>query len=164
MKSNQIQACPDLSTAVSTDIGLTGYGYNIDFLSPPRTVAPRADIYGDTITAPVSISRIQAPALTVLMADAGQLYATGVVSSDPWLDMPSKTGSTTAGTYPIFHALHQGFGNVLWVDGHIKAMRPAFDKTAAKYQAAKLGDLDLTAGRPVGQVISDELFNGRGAP
>ena len=95
------------------------------------------------------------------MADAAQ--GSAAIKADPWLDAPSFSGTTTASTYPIFHALHQGLGNVLFLDGHVKAMPPAYDKTAVQYQKVHIGDLDLT-GRPKGQKISDELFNGTGMP
>jgi prepilin-type N-terminal cleavage/methylation domain-containing protein/prepilin-type processing-associated H-X9-DG protein len=155
MKNNPIQACPDLPSKISTDIGLTGYGYNTDYLSP---MAPyKFDSYGNFVLHPVSVAKIIAPTMTVLMADSAQLYATGI-SSDPWLDAPSFSG-----TYPIFHGRHQGFGNVLWVDGHVKVMRPIYDKIPVKYQAVDLGNLDISS-RPSGQPVSDELFNMTGMP
>jgi prepilin-type N-terminal cleavage/methylation domain-containing protein/prepilin-type processing-associated H-X9-DG protein len=161
MRSNPIQACPDLPPSVSTSIGLTGYGYNADYLSP---ITPyQLDSYGNYVLHPVSIARITAPTMTVLLADSAQLYPATGISSDPWLDAPSFSGTTTVNTYPVFHALHQGFGNVLWVDGHVKSMHPAYDKSGAQYQAVNLGDLDLT-NRPAGQAISDELFNMTGQP
>lgn len=162
MRSTPIQACPSFKAEVSTNIGLTGYGYNTDYLSPMQPY--RTDAYGDYILHPEQISQILAPAMTVVLGDAAQLYATGV-SADPWLDAPSFTGAAASTTYPIFHALHQGYGNVLFVDGHVKAMKPAYDKTAAKYQNVNLGDLDLLRqDRPAGQAVSDELFNGKGKP
>jgi len=162
MKSSPIQACPSFDPAISTKVGLTGYGYNVDFLAPYPTPL-RVDKNGNYIEVPVKLSQIQVTAMTVLMADAAQLYPTGKLGADPWLDEPSKSGKTKAGTYPIYHARHQGYGNVLWVDGHIKAMRPAYDKVLPKYQAVNLGDLDLV-NRPPGQPLSDELFNGTGVP
>lgn len=166
MKSAPLQACPSFKDSISSSIGVSGYGYNVDYLCPEQSTTPRrnfhTDQYGDFILYIQNLSSFPVASLTVLMADAAQGSGNNV-SADPWLDAPSFTGATTAATYPIFHALHQGFGNVLFLDGHVKAMPPAYDKTALMYQKVNLGDLDL-ATRPKGQKISDELFNGTGAP
>ena len=36
-----------------------------------------------------------------------------------------------AGQYPSVHGRHMGFANVLWHDGHVKAMRVEFPNTTA---------------------------------
>jgi prepilin-type processing-associated H-X9-DG protein len=109
--------------------------------------------------------------MTVLMADSGQLGASSI-KADPWMDCPTK-----AGAYPNFHGIHQGFGNVCWVDGHVKAISPIYNDIISvsasgtatygtlpgTYTSANLGNLDLT-NRPAGQQVSDELFNMTGAP
>jgi prepilin-type N-terminal cleavage/methylation domain-containing protein/prepilin-type processing-associated H-X9-DG protein len=161
MKNSLIKACPDLPSSVSSDMGLTGYGYNVDYLSPGHAVKPSCTVMP---VCPVSLSAMSAPALTVQLADAVQISPSGVLKADPWLDAPSF-----ALQYPEFHARHQGFGNVLWADGHVKAIPPVFAglsslSTLPAYDVtASVGNLDLVT-RPAGQPVSDELFNMTGQP
>lgn len=177
MKSSPIEACPDLPDSASTGIGLTGYGYNTDYLSPikTKTVGTHTvdvyDSFGNIVLAPVTLAKVSAPSMTVLLADAGQPNGNGI-KADPWLDSPSN-----AMTYTNFHGIHQGFGNVCWVDGHVKAMPVVYDAILSRpgatpvtygtlssaYRAVDLGNLDLT-NRPAGQPVSDELFNMTGMP
>jgi prepilin-type N-terminal cleavage/methylation domain-containing protein/prepilin-type processing-associated H-X9-DG protein len=176
-KSSPIEACPDLSASESTSIGLTGYGYNTDYLSPIKTKSVgthTVDVYdsvGNLVLLPVAVARITAPSMTVLMSDSGQPTGS-TIKADPWLDSPSN-----AMTFTNFHGLHQGFGNVCWVDGHVEAMPVIYTAITSKpgatpvsyttlssvYRAVNLGNLDLVK-RPAGQPISDELFNMTGAP
>ena len=156
MKSAQVQACPSLDASVSTAIGLTGYGYNADYLSP-FTETPVDS--GNYQPQSVSLAQIIAPSQTVQMADSGQLdYGTGKFKGDPYLDAPSDS-------YPNFHALHNGTGNVLWADGHVKAIRAQYHSAsftvgaATNFPAQNLGDIDQD-----GDLTTDELFNGKGTP
>src|SRR5689334_2151431 len=62
MKNSQIQACPSFNNKLRAALGLTGYGYNYNYLSP--FVPP---LYQ---AAPVSLAAIQTPTETVQMADS----------------------------------------------------------------------------------------------
>lgn len=71
------------------------------------------------------------PAETVLIFDAARINGGGV-DRVPWGYPPSASISTFVlpggeGTYsnqqPVFHARHNGMGNVVWLDGHVKAMK-----------------------------------------
>jgi len=158
MKSAQIQACPSFSNTLSTSLGQTGYGYNYNYLSPfggPPSYQPQS----------ASLATIQAPSRTVMMADAAKIdnydYPTPTLVANTYLDPPSND-------YPGFQARHNGVGNVLWVDGHVKAMRPIYRTgsfgynngyNAKDFLAQNLGDIDED-----GDLTTDELFNGKGAP
>ena len=166
MKSNPIQACPDLAPAVSTNIGLTGYGYNVSYLSPPATTTNSSctnssygwciDGLGNYYVLPVSLNTIQASSLTVMLADSAEIgYSSGALQADPWLSPPSQTYG-----YPNFHGLHQQTGNVLWADGHVKSMMPNYSAAIPSYQAANLGDLEPSPLAP-GESV-DAYFNGKG--
>ena len=102
---------------------------------------------------------------TVLMADAAKIdnydYPTPTLVANTYLDPPSNG-------YPGFQARHNGVGDVLWVDGHVKAMRPIYRSGSFGYNngynakdfiAQNLGDIDDD-----GDLTTDELFNGKGAP
>ena len=157
MKNAQIQTCPSLDASVSTAIGLTGYGYNADLLSP-YTETPVGS--GNYIPISISLAQIDSPSRTVQMADAGQLNpGTNQFKADPYLDAPTDN-------FPNFHGLHNGTGNVLWVDGHVKAMRPVYRSgafgygyNAGQFTPLHLGDIDED-----GNLSTNEFFNGTGQP
>jgi prepilin-type processing-associated H-X9-DG protein/prepilin-type N-terminal cleavage/methylation domain-containing protein len=51
----------------------------------------------------------------------------------PWGYGPTgnwNAGAPSGGPIPSFHARHNGYGNVAWVDGHVTAERPAFVRVA----------------------------------
>jgi prepilin-type N-terminal cleavage/methylation domain-containing protein/prepilin-type processing-associated H-X9-DG protein len=153
LKSSPIFSCPDVPESVSSKIGLTGYGYNSDYLSPYPPTYP-TDSYGNYILAPTTLGKIQAPSQMVRMADSGQIsFSTGKFAADPCF----------GGSFENFHGLHNGFGNILWVDGHVKAMQPLYDLDDPSVRPSNLGAIDLP-NRPAGQGITDELFNGLGVP
>jgi len=170
MKSVQIQACPDLDTAAAENKGLTGYGYNSDYLSPYATSSNSScanqdgngyclDQNGNYYTASVTLAQVSAPSKTVQMADAAQFVAPGHFKADPFLSAPNDA-------FPAFHARHNGTGNVLWMDGHVKAVRPVYRTGdfgygyhAKDFTPLHLGDIDDD-----GDLTTDELFNGKGTP
>ncbi len=172
MKSAQVQSCPSFDSSISTDKGLTGYGYNSDYLSPFATTAngtcAATDAYkdcvdaaGNSTTRTVILAQIDAPSKTVQMADSAQRdFTTGKLSADPFLSAPNDY-------FPSIHARHNGTANVLWLDGHVKAMRVLYHSgtfgpygyQASDYTALNLGDLDED-----GNFDTNELFNGTGKP
>lgn len=170
MKSNPIQICPDFASNISTNLGLTGYGYNATYLSPFATTSNTActmtdgfgdceDSVGNYYVIPATLNLIQAPDETVMMADGAEIsFSTGKIQADPYLDPPSSD-------YPTFHALHQTMGNVLWADGHVKSWSPNQTNAAIWFNssatvAANIGDIEpspLVAGES-----QDAYFNGKG--
>lgn len=167
MKSAAIQACPSLDPSVSTKIGLTGYGYNYDFLAKYITTDCTTQQYGictdslgNYINSGISIAAINVPSKTVLMADSGQYFAGGTLKANPALSEPGAD-------FPNFHALHNGTGNVLWLDGHVKSFHPVyrsgtfgtspFTYKADDYSSRQLGDIDED-----GNLKTNELFDGTG--
>lgn len=141
MKSAQIQACPSFDNKLRAALGLTGYGYNYGYLTAGR-----------------SLAAIQSPAQTLVMADAARLntwaYATPTLEGNTYIDRPSNN-------YPGLHARHNGTGNVLWADGHAKAMKPTyrsggfgFGYNGADFQKNQLGDLDED-----GNLATNEYFD-----
>ena len=170
LKSAPIQACPDLDTTAPENKGLTGYGYNSDYLSPYATSSNSGcaaqdgygyclDANGNYYTASVALAQINAPSRTVQMADGAQFVSPGHFKADPFLSAPGDG-------FPTFHARHNGTGNVLWVDGHVKAVRPVYRAGdfgygyhAQDFTPLHLGDIDED-----GDLTTDELFNGKGTP
>ncbi len=150
MRNTQIRACPSFPETLRTALGLTGYGYNYAYLSP--YLPPDWDVH------PVSIAKIQNPAETVLMADAARIntwsYPQPTLEGNAYLDPPSYS-------YPGFHARHNETGNVLWMDGHVKARKPVYRTgtfgwgyNADDFRKNNLGDIDED-----GDLTTDELFD-----
>jgi len=150
MKNSQIQACPSFNNKLRAALGLTGYGYNYNYLSP---FTP--PLYQAT---PVSLAAIQTPTETVQLADSARInnfqYSTPTLEGNSLMDPPSAD-------YPGFHARHSETGNVLWMDGHVKSAKPVyrsgsfgFGYVGSDFQRQHLGDLDRD-----GNLKTDELFD-----
>ncbi len=170
MKSNQVQACPTLDPNISTNIGLTGYGYNVDYLAPYATTSNTSpactitDGYGDCedtvgnyYCVPTTLAKIQVPTTTVLLADSAQINSSNQLEADPYLDAPCDG-------FPNFHGLHNGLGNILWVDGHVKSSIPIYRAANYSYYGtAGFSNFNLGDVNTQGQPFNDALFNGTGS-
>jgi prepilin-type N-terminal cleavage/methylation domain-containing protein/prepilin-type processing-associated H-X9-DG protein len=153
-RSKGIQSDPTLPAGQRTAIGLTGYGYNYNYLSPSDYPAP------DYVETPrtVSYSNIAAVAETVTFATSARMsYATPhVVEGNTYLEPPSSE-------YPTFQGRHSGAGIVGWADGHVKGLKPTYRSgtfgydgayNASEFTPASLGDIDRD-----GDLTTDELFD-----
>jgi prepilin-type N-terminal cleavage/methylation domain-containing protein/prepilin-type processing-associated H-X9-DG protein len=137
MKNTQIEDCLDAASVVpfSTSSVMepwAAYGTNMDLMPYDST---------QNLYTGLSDAQIQAPADTVYMADAATLGASGLTRTN-YLGAPSSQSYT-------LHGLHTGFANILWMDGHVKAMRPtpapaSADPTGA-LKANNLGTLAAPA-------------------
>lgn len=142
MKNSQINKCPSFDSAVTTGrVGnALGYAYNYSFLMPAAGQG-------------VALAGVARPAETILLADAATVNASGQTIAVDLLERPSVVQNGHA----RFHARHNEMGNVLWCDGHVKAMRmtprPA-DPQGAVFAAAKLGDI-----RRPGSADPDEYYD-----
>jgi prepilin-type processing-associated H-X9-DG protein len=152
MKNIQIQDCPtaaglveplpfDLSRGIPV---WTAYGPNMN-LFPLQ-----AGIYSG-----LSMADVQASSDTVFLADAAEFdYANpGGLRRTNILRAPSDGSSN-------LHGRHNGMANVLWVDGHVKSVRPtpptstdSLGNTVAAYNAKSLGDL-----KPAASVSSNQDY------
>ena len=147
LKNREIHACLSFRNDLRKTLGLTGYAYNYAYLSPVGQPS-------------VSLAQISESARTVQMADAARLntwqYNKPTVEGNTYLDPPSNN-------YPGFQARHNETGNVLWVDGHVKALRPVYRTAgttfgygyrADDFRRERLGDIDQD-----GDPATDELFD-----
>ena len=156
LKSDQVRSCPSFAVpAANAYEGPTGYAYNVDTLSP--TNYGPAPTYA-AIPNAASLASIEDTARTVVFADAAQLNSAGAIRSSTYLSKPSDD-------FPNFHARHLETGNVLFCDGHVKALRPVYRSGNVGYSAVPattlkqnyLGDIDED-----GTLTTNELFNGKG--
>ena len=114
LKSSQIFLCPSQNNTL-------GYGYNRRAFALCPGYAPDGFSAGRPVT---NLSAIETPSQHICMADS---YSTRYYLYNDATD--SKDGTVaTWGIYPY----HLSTGNVLWCDGHVKAVRPQ-QYTAAAY-------------------------------
>ena len=158
LKRGNPYSCPAFATMKGGELGLASYGYNAGTLSP-TSYGPEPD-FAQTAR-PMKLSALGDAARTVAFADAAQLNKKEQLR-------PSTYLSTPRAEFPNFHARHEGAGNVLFCDGHIKLMRPIYRPdgfatyaglAAKTLRANHLGDLDDD-----GDLTTSELFNGKGKP
>ena len=148
MKSTQIQACPSFDNRLRASLGSTGYAYNNGHLNP-TTYGP-APTYTPAVKY-ASLAEIQESARTVMFADSARISYLDdtTLESNSYLGAPSQSYG-----YPTFHARHNSTGNVLWCDGHVKAMKPLHNPTAvAAARPNNVGELDED-----GNFNTDEFF------
>ena len=162
MKSDQVRVCPsfDPTLAMTSQEGITGYAYHVALLSP--TFYDPNNGWAPTPLA-AGLSQISTVARTVAFTDAA-MWSGGLVKAATYLSPPA-TGNAA---FPNFHGRHLETGNVLFCDGHVKAMRPTYRSgpfgfggslNGETMRANFIGDLDED-----GNFATDEFFNGTGAP
>jgi prepilin-type N-terminal cleavage/methylation domain-containing protein/prepilin-type processing-associated H-X9-DG protein len=147
MKSVAIQDCLSAAGIPGSDQFRTAqlaYGLNTFYLFPRNTVAPFE-------YQPVGLGAIQNVAETVLLADAvGFTGTAGNVS----LWRTTSLNRPSLNQRPNFHGRHNGLGNALWLDGHVKAFVPTWKTlgfgytTAADFRRFQVGDLVKTGTLP----------------
>ncbi|BDI32003.1 hypothetical protein CCAX7_40540 [Capsulimonas corticalis] len=131
MKNTQIMDCPSaagavpISTNFATEI-ITAYATNGNLFVQNHTLMS------------VTLAQVQAPSDTIFMADAAALNSDGTLGRTETLNLPSDGGGNV-------HGLHTGFANVLWVDGHVKAVHPTPNvtdaATLATFTANNMGNI-----------------------
>jgi prepilin-type processing-associated H-X9-DG protein len=150
LKTDKILLCPswaeDSSTSNFNQADVQGYGYNNSVFRPQNDKNP------NRVTL---ISAIEKPAEMVVFADAA--YIPGANIGIPGL-ISSLAISAPSRGLPTFHGRHNGIGNVLWADGHVKARQPAYiesvrGRTAKLQQLLQVGFIDQD-----GNLNTDEFF------
>jgi prepilin-type N-terminal cleavage/methylation domain-containing protein len=149
-----IQADPSFNNKLRTAIGLTGYGYNYNYLSPSRFDPP------DFLEQPIAVQETQIgdPAETVAFASSARInnweYSTPTLEGNAFLEPPSSD-------FPSFHGRTNGVGVVSWCDTHVAAFKPVlrtgsfgFGFNASDFRANNVGDIDKD-----GDLKTDELFD-----
>lgn len=143
MKSTQITDCPDAAANLPEINGQpAAYGMNFFTLNLPGGVANMG----------IPLSSVQMPAETIAMADAARYQDAPVAPTPPgpirfYQVTPYGQSRRTLprAQYPTVQGRHSGFANVLWLDGHVKAMQVSYPNvtTAQQINSMKnnIGDL-----------------------
>lgn len=147
MKNGQIKGCPSMVVAARAQDNSLGFGYNDRYLAPTTVIGwPPRQIY----FTPARLAAIQSPTDTVLFYDSARLVR-GVLQSTPHGCPPSRGGS-------CFHGRHNEMGVVIWVDGHVKTLRPTiFRRPNRPFELQRqnnVGDIDRD-----GDPRTDELWD-----
>lgn len=113
MKNVQIQECPSNSLPKSNGFAHS-YLYNMH-----RVYYPDYPATGWHLNRVIpTLAAFEAPTETVLMADGAFYTGSALIRSELLLSNPAGNDS------PSLHGRHNGMTNVLWYDGHVKAMKP----------------------------------------
>lgn len=155
MKTAQIQACPEFDNRLRTALGFTGFGYNVEYLSPTN-FGPPPNYTPSPV--PVNGSQIQEPSKTVAFADCARLnnwdYVNPALEGNAYLEPPSYE-------FPSFQGRHSGQGNVLWADSHVKTATPYYrtGPFGYGYEGAQFTPYSLGELRGTDPSNIDELFS-----
>lgn len=148
MKSAQIVDCPDAVAIPGTPPVAYGMNFRILGLTPANMG--------------ISSVQVQRPAETIAFADAAR--ANGTSMQRFWQVTPPGQ-SRRSGQYPTVHGRHSGFSNILWLDGHAKAMKVEFPTTSTANgiggKANNIGDL-VNPRYPVDGCVTDSAGIGSG--
>jgi prepilin-type N-terminal cleavage/methylation domain-containing protein/prepilin-type processing-associated H-X9-DG protein len=145
MKSVAIQDCLSASGIPGNGAlsqSQLAYGLNTDYLFPRNAQGAYE---------PVSLAAVQNVAETVLLADVAE--ASGPAGATA-LSRTSTIRPFLTTRRPTFHGRHNGLGNALWLDGHVKAFNPTYRTvgfgvtTAADFRRFNVGDLVKTGTLP----------------
>ncbi len=146
MKADQVYACPSFVSGSAADwkSPFLGYGYNRHLFGVIGN--------GGTPYSERTISSFERPSETLAFSDSGVLRSSGV----EWTQWAYPALAPSGVRWASFHGRHNGTGNVLFIDGHVKAYKPAFyamDADDARRQSANLGAFDRD-----GDLATSEMF------
>jgi len=141
MKNVQIQECPSNSLPVSNGFAHS-YLYNMH-----RVYYPDYPATGWAANRVIpTLAAFEAATETVLMADGAFYTGSSLIRSELLISNPPSTST------PTLHGRHNGMANVLWYDGHVKAMKP-------QIRSADFNSF-ATVNRMTSDVMGDLCFNG----
>jgi prepilin-type N-terminal cleavage/methylation domain-containing protein/prepilin-type processing-associated H-X9-DG protein len=149
LKNYEVQKCPSFQPDQFNYGGATsGYGYNQIYLASPNP----AD-WNTQGSQGVNEAILDRPADTAVFADSAQLDTfsgpTPVLKEILSIFPPSNTKGD-GWEYPVVHFRHAGTSNVVFADGHVKAMKPT--RAGAPFAQRNLHHLG---------VLDSDYFSGR---
>ncbi|RYG63922.1 DUF1559 domain-containing protein [bacterium] len=163
MKNSQILDCPDAANVpLGTYTQPLAYGINFLTLGTVSTGG---------LNMGIPLAMVSAPAETVGFADNARAAGSAM---QRFTQVTPYGQSHRPGQYPTVHGRHSGFSNVLWLDGHVKAMKVSFpagpsgNAAFVGAEANQIGDLinplypvDACAYNSSGVATGGATFEGR---
>lgn len=144
LRSADVWNCPSASGIRAADCFNPvppPYGLNIAFV---RTEIAQGH--------PMSFAQAEAPAETIFAADSAT-HSHGIPFWDQYVSLPSDHD-------PAVHGRHSGMANVVWLDGHVSARKPA--ALDAERQNLNIGD--VLKGALTGNARTDDYYYERVKP
>jgi prepilin-type processing-associated H-X9-DG protein/prepilin-type N-terminal cleavage/methylation domain-containing protein len=151
-----VQRCPDFNPNLFTlrfSGATSGYGYNYNYLGPGWNPGGLPFSY--------PLAKFRSTSRTITFGDSARVndwsYGAGQAKLEEnlFLEPPSSQ-------FPTAHFRHAGAANMLFLDGHVEAQKPARNPLAAWWSTP---GKDLLEQRNVHDVGADDnLFNGNGPP
>jgi prepilin-type N-terminal cleavage/methylation domain-containing protein/prepilin-type processing-associated H-X9-DG protein len=138
VKNHQIQHCPSFKANAAYQGATGGYGYNWIYLASD-TPAGR---YGD---ATVNEAQIQRPTDCIAFADAATYRTFGTPGLYETFSVAPPSSSLGFGDFPSVHFRHAEATNAVFVDGHVKAIKPVRKSTTAHNVSNNLHHLGADA-------------------
>jgi len=137
-KNHQIQLCPSFKAGFAYNGATGGYGYNWIYLASD-TAAGR---YGDWS---VYEAQIQRPTDCIAFTDTATYRTTGTPGLYETFSVAPPSSSLGYGDFPSSHFRHAETTNAVFVDGHVKALKPIRRATNANNVASNLHHLGVDA-------------------
>lgn len=167
MKNPDIQDCPD-APPLTSESGNRPIAYGINyyyFYFPDYSGDPKSANFeklSDTLV-PEALSAFDSPANTIMLADSGFIDpVTKLPTRYAFIRPPSMSttdDSAFGGVYgETAHGRHNGMTNVLWCDGHAKAIAVAYNPVAGALEKQNhFGDI-VNSRYPYGNANQDYYF------
>jgi prepilin-type N-terminal cleavage/methylation domain-containing protein/prepilin-type processing-associated H-X9-DG protein len=138
LKNHQVQLCPSFTGNWAYNGATGGYGYNWIYLASNQA----AFRFGDWSVNEAEITR---PADCIAFADTASYRTFGTPGLYETFSVAPPSSSLGFGDFPNAHFRHNGNCNAVFVDGHVKALKPLLRATAAHNVANNLHHLGVSA-------------------
>lgn len=138
IKNHQVNLCPSFKANFKYNGATGGYGYNWVYLCSNTATGN----YGDIAVYEAQINR---PTDTIAFTDTAAYQSTAPAGLTETFSVPPPSSSLGYGDYPNSHFRHAQTCNAVFVDGHVKALKPVRLSTNANNIANNLHHLGSDA-------------------
>jgi len=151
LKNDAVWVCPSVDAdwpGIRVGVPFPTYGLNSD-LSPLSGLPPYRR------RAPPTIAQVEAPSETILASESEQPNMNVGLFASPFIFPPSVHQPAVCGR-------HSGRANVLWLDGHVTARKPATAYWSKGFMAVAIQERlhlgDIMKGAYTGDAPTDDYY------